>query len=176
MSSGPERPSRAVRAWRRRDLRVAVVVLVAAAVAVLLARSGTDPSPAEAARRAALSVAPTTPTRSPPYDHDPGRTPIPPPTVAGDRLTGDLPETGPPSRVAADRAVQLVLGRFCLDPAAYAYPLGPEAPGVAQDWRQLTVAVFRIERGSSTPSLMLALSWTGAAYRWSGPADLLAGC
>jgi len=157
-------------------VRVAAVVLVAAAVAVLLARSGTDPSPAEAARRAAVAAASLTPTPTPPYDHGPGRTPIPPPTLAGDRLTGDLPGTEPPSRAAADRAVQLVLGRFCLDPAAYAYPLGPERPGVAQDWRHLTVAVFRIERGSSTPSLMLMLDWTGASYRWSGPVDLLAGC
>lgn len=179
MSSGPERPARAVRAWRRRDLRVAAVVLVAAAVAVLFARSGTDPSPAEAARRAALSATPTptpTPARVPPFDHEPGRTPIPPPTRAGDRLTGDLPETGPPSRAAADRAIQLVLGRYCADPAAYAYPLGPEAVGVAQDWRHLTVALFRIERGASTPSLMLTLDRAGSAYRWTGPAGLLTGC
>jgi hypothetical protein len=155
---------------------VAAVVLVAAAVAVLLARSTSDPSPAEAARRAAVAAASLGPTPTPPFDHGPGRTPIPPPTRTGDRLTGDLPETEPPSRAAANRAIQLVLGRFCLDPAAYVYPLGPEAAGVAQDWRHLTVALFRIERGASTPSLMLTLDWTGASYRWTGPADLLAGC
>jgi hypothetical protein len=152
---------------------VAAVVLVAAAVAVLLARSTSDPSPSEAARRAALSVAPTP---RPPFDGRPGRTPIPAPAVVGDLLSGTLPEVGPPGRAAAGRAVELVLGRYCADPAAYVFPLGREAAGVEQDWRHVTVAVFRTERGSSTPRLMLTLDWLGEIYRWTGPADLLDGC
>jgi hypothetical protein len=160
---------------------VAAVVLVAAAAAVLLARSTSDPSSSEVERRAAVAAsasaaAALSPTPVPPFDRRPGRTPIPAPVRAGDRLSGTLPATGPPARAAATRAVELVLGRFCADPAAYAYPLGPEALGVAQDWRHVSVALFRIERGASTPSLRLTLDWTGAAYRWTGPADLLAGC
>jgi hypothetical protein len=156
-------------------VRVAVVVLVTAAVAVPLARSTSDPSPSEVERRAAVSAS-ATPASTPPFDRLPGRTPIPPPVQTGDRLSGTLPETGRPGPVAAMRAIELVLGRFCLDPAAYVYPLGPAAAGVAQDWRHLSVAVFRIERGASTPRLMLTLDWTHVAYSWSGPADLLDGC
>lgn len=155
---------------------MAAVVLVAAAAAVLLARSTSSPSPTEAARRAALSASPT-PT--PPYDGLPGRTPIPDPAVAGEQLVGDLPAAGlpgPPGRAAAGLAVGLVLGRYCLDPAAYAYPLGSEGAGVDPDWEHLTVAVFRIERGSSTPALMLTLDWTGDHYLWTGPVALLRGC
>ena len=152
---------------------MAAVVLMAAAAVVLLARSTSAPSPGEAARRAALSASATP---SPPYDGRPGRTRIPDPTVVGEQLVGDLPATGSPGRDSASRAVGLVLGRYCLDPAAYAYPLGSESADVAPDWEHLSVAVFRIERGSSTPALMLTLEWSAGHYLWTGPVDLLEGC
>lgn len=178
LSSGPERPQRASRVWRRRGVRVAAAVLVAAAVAVPLARSTPDPSPSEVDRRAASAAAavPVPPLPSPPFDRLPGRVAIPAPARTGGQLSGPLPPTGRPDRTAAARALGLVLGRFCVDPDAYAYTLGPEGIWPAEDWRHVTVLLFKLERGGTAPSLQLRLDWTGRAYRWSGPAELSNGC
>jgi hypothetical protein len=69
-----------------------------------------------------------------------------------------------------------VLGRFCVDPDAYAYTLGPDGIRPTEDWRRVTVLLFKLERGGTAPSLQLRLDWTGSAYRWSGPAELSSGC
>jgi hypothetical protein len=176
LSSGPERPRRAVRVWRRRSVRVAAVVLVAAAALALL-RSTVDTSPSEVDRPvAAASPSPVPPPPAPPFDGGPGRTPIPAPTRAGGQLSGPLPASGGPDRTAAVRAVRLVLGRYCPDPESYAYTLGPDALGRTEDWRRVTVLLFKLERGGTAPSLQLRLSWTGRAYRWTGPDELLKGC
>ncbi|HEV7653606.1 MAG TPA: hypothetical protein VGP36_02565 [Mycobacteriales bacterium] len=146
--------------------------VLGAAVALLLVRSTSDRSPSSVDR----TVAAAAPVPTPPYDRRPGRTPIAAPVRSGASLSGGLPATGPPARTAAVRAVDLVLGRFCLEPAAYAYTLGPEGVGRAGDWRHVTVLLFRLERGGTDPALRLALDWTGREYRWTGPAELLRGC
>ena len=58
------------------------------------------------------------PRRTPPYDRLPGRTPIPVPAQTGDGLSGPLPAIGGLDKRAAAAAVDLVLGRYCLDPEA----------------------------------------------------------
>lgn len=177
LSSGTERPRRELRVWRRRGVRVAAVVLVAAASLVLL-RSTVDTSPSEVDRQVlAGSPSPAAPRPLPPFDRRPGRVPIPAPARAGGLLTGMLPPAGGgPDRAAAARAVRLVLGRYCVEPRAYAFTLGSTEPARPENWRQVTVLLFLLERGGNAPSLQLQLSWTGRAYRWSGPEELLTGC
>lgn len=177
LSTGTERPRREFRVWRRRGVRLAVVVLVAAA-SLLLLRSTVDTSPAEVNRQVlAGSPSPTAPRPLPPFDRRPGRVPIPAPARAGSLLTGMLPPAaGGPNRAEAVRAVHLVLGRYCVEPRAYAFTLGSNESARPEDWRQVTVLLFLLERGGNAPSLQLQLSWTGPAYRWSGPEELLDGC
>lgn len=178
VSSGSGRSGRPATVRRRRGLRVAAVVLVVA-VAVVLLRSTVDTPPAAVNHRVQTAApTPAEPPRAvPPFDRRPGRTPIPAPTRADGRLTGALPAAGGgPDKAAAVRAVGLVLGRYCDDPRAYAYTLGSTSPVRPEDWRQVVVLLFELERGGNTPSLRLELSWTGPAYRWSGPAALLDGC
>lgn len=176
LSSGPGRPRRELRIWRRRGVRVVVVVLAAAAAALLL-RSTVDTRPSGVDRPVPAGSPAVPPRPLPPFDRSPGRTPIPAPTRAGGQLTGALPPpVRGPDRAAAVRAVGLVLGRYCVEPRAYAYTLGSDEPARPEDWRRVIVLLFQLERGGNAPSLQLQLTWTGRAYRWSGPAGLLDGC
>jgi hypothetical protein len=176
LSSGPERPRRAARIWRRRSVRAAAVILVTAA-ALLLLRSTVDPSPSTVDPPVAAGTPATAPPRpTPPFDRLPGRTPIPEPAQTGDALSGRLPGTGPLGKSAAGRAVDLVLGRYCADPAVYTYTLGPDTDGRAADWHHVDVAVFSLERSGAGPALRLFLDWAGSSYRWLGFLNLLFGC
>jgi hypothetical protein len=158
---------------------VAAVVLLTAA-ALLLLRSTVDTSPSTVDRPAVAgttaSPRPVPPPPTPPFDGRLGRTPIPGPDRTGSSLSGPLPRTGGPDRQSAARAVDLVLGRFCLEPALYTYTLGPDGTNAVPDWRHVSVLVFSLERGGGAPSLRLSLDWTGTSYRWVGPTRLLVGC
>jgi hypothetical protein len=179
LSSGPERPpQRASRIGRRRSVRLAAVVLVATA-ALLLLRSTVDTAPPRVPRSTvdrAAPVVPLPPQPTPPYDRRPGRTPIPAPAQTGDGLSGLLPATGGPDRHAADAAVGLVLGRYCLDPAGYAFTLDPDHDGTREDWHHVDVLVFDLQRSYAGPALRLFLDWAGRSYRWLGFLNLLDGC
>lgn len=179
LSSGPERPQqRAVRAWRRRSIRVAAVVVLAGA-ALLLLRSTVDTgSPGASRSTVDRSVAATPPRPTPPFDRLPGRTPIPAPAQTGDGLSGPLPAIGGPDKRAAGVAVGLVLGRFCLDPRRYTFTLTPDGTLGHPDWRHVDVLVFGLDDSGSGPELQLFLDWAGddRAYRWLGFLNLLDGC
>jgi hypothetical protein len=160
-------------------VRLAAVVLVAAA-ALLLLRSTVDSSPSGRARSTvddpgpAVSSLPPPPT--PPYDRLPGRTPIPAPAQTGDGLSGPLPATGGPDKRAAVAAVDLVLGRYCLDPGRYTFTLDPDHDGTREDFHHVDVLVFRLDGSGNGPDLRLILDWAGRSYRWIGFLDLLDGC
>jgi hypothetical protein len=179
LSSGPERPpQRASRIWRRRSVRLTAVVLVAAAVLLLL-RSTVDTTPSGLARSTVDNPTPVVslpPRPTPPYDQRPGRTPIPAPAQTGDGLSGLLPATGVLDRRAAVEAVELVLGRFCLEPGRYAFTLDPDHDGTREDWHHVDVLVVDIERSYAGPALRLFLDWAGRSYRWLGFLNLLDGC
>jgi hypothetical protein len=179
LSSGPERPPpRASRVWRRRSVRVAAVVLGAAA-ALLLLRSAVDTSPSGLGRSTVDDPGPTVslpPRPTPPYDRLPGRTPIPAPAQTGDGLSGPLPAIGGPDKRAAAAAVYLVLGRYCFDPGRYTFTLDPDHDGTREDFHHVDVLVFRLDGSGSGPDLRLILDWAGRSYRWLGFLNLLDGC
>ena len=179
LTSGPERPpQRSARIWERRSVRVAAVVLVAAAAVVLL-RSTVDTTPSAVARSTVDTPGPTfspPPQPKPPYDRRPGRTPIPAPVQTGDGLSGPLPAMAGPDRRAAGTAVDLVLGRYCLEPMRYVFTLEPDRDGTRADWHHVDVLVFDIERSYAGPALRLSLYWVGRSYRWIGFLNLLNGC
>ena len=179
LSSGPERPpQRASRVWRRRSVRLAAVVLVAAA-ALLLLKSTVD-SPLSGVARSAVDdpgpAVPLPPRPTPPYDRLPGRTPIPVPAQTGDGVSGPLPTIGGPDKRAAGAAVDLVLGRYCLDPGGYTFTLAPDHDGTRADYHHVDVLVFRLNSSGSGPALRLILDWAGRSYRWIGFLNLLDGC
>ena len=179
LSSGPERPpQRASRIWRRRSVRLAAVVLVAAA-ALLLLRSTVDSAPSGVARSTVDDAGPTvslSPRPTPPYDRLPGRTPIPAPAQTGDGLSGPLPAIGGPDKRAAGAAVDLVLGRYCVDPKGYTFTLDPDHDGAREDYHHVDVLVFRLDGSGSGPDLRLILDWAGRSYRWIGFLNLRDGC
>jgi hypothetical protein len=181
LSSGQQRPPeprarpwlvRARRLWRHRGTRAAAIVLVAAAALVLL-QATVRPE-----RRAVDRAAGPTPTLfpAPPFDHRPGRTPIPAPKQTGDLLSGPLPSTGPPGRVAAGRAAALVLGRYCSDLSRYAFTIEPYADERSIDFQHLQILVVDRVLTDSGTDMELSLEWEGSAYRWSGPLSLVNGC
>ena len=181
LTSGQQRPpeprarpwlARARRLWRHRGTRAAAVVLAAAAALVLLQAT------AHPGRRVVDRAAGPTPTLfpTPPFDHRPGRTPIPAPAQTGDRLSGSLPSTGPPGRTAAARAAGLVLGRYCADPSRYGMTLEPFTEGRGSDFHRLDVVIVDRELTDSGTEMLLSLAWEGDAYRWFGPLTLVDGC
>jgi hypothetical protein len=180
LTSGPERPRRVGRIWRRRGARLAVAVLATAAALVLfrstvdMSGSGVD-QPAVAGP-AALATTSGPPRPTPPYDRRPGRTPIPEPAQTGDALSGPLPGVGGPDKRAAGASVDLVLGRYCLDPGRYTFTLDPDRDGTRADWHHVDVLVFGLGDSGSGPALRLFLDWTGRSYRWLGLLTLLDGC
>jgi hypothetical protein len=158
---------RATAAGRRRWTLVTAAVLGAAVVVLTLRTTvGEDRPP---------SVADVAPPK-PPYDGQAGRTPIPRPDRVGDRLSGSLPAVGPPSKAAAGRAAELVLGRFCAEPARYSYTLQPDAGLTGAGWEDVRVLIFSLDSSGSGPVQQLVLRWTGPRYRWTGSPTLLAGC
>jgi hypothetical protein len=177
LTSGPERPRRVARIWRRRSVRLAAVVLVAAA-ALLLLRSTVDSAPSGVGRSTVDNPGPVSlpPRPTPPYDRLPGRTPIPEPAQTGDGLSGPLPAIGGPDKRAAGAAVDLVLGRYCLDPAGYTFTLDPDHDRTREDYHHVDVLVFRLAGSGSGPDLRLILDWAGRSYRWIGFLNLLDGC
>jgi hypothetical protein len=180
LSSGsrrpPERrgrpwPARARRLWRHRATRVGAVVLAGAAALTLLQLT------APPQRRPAPASAPTpTRTPAPSFDRLPGRTPIPTPAQTGDRLSGPLPVTGDPGRASATRAANLVLGRYCAEPARYGLTVEPYTDGRSIDFHRLTVVVVDRVLTDSGTEMLLSLVWEGHAYRWFGPLSLVNGC
>jgi hypothetical protein len=152
---------------------VAAAVLVAAAALVLARVSLADRPPGRsAADRSPVptATATTPPAQRPPYDRRPGRTPIPEPTQLGDQLSGALPAVGGPDRRAAQRAADLVLGRYCAQPGRYTFSLSSD-----DGYRE--VRVFLVDLGRSDgPVQQWGLIWTGASYRWFGPLFLAGGC
>ena len=179
LTSGPERPRRVGRVWRRRGARLAAAVLVAAAAVVLL-RSTVDSSPSGRSgvppTVAAGPTVPLPPRPTSPYDRLPGRTPIPAPAQTGDGVSGPLPAVGGPHKRAAGVAVGLVLGRYCFEPRRYAFTLEPDHDGARQDWRHVDVLVFRLDGGGAGPYQRLFLDWTGRSYRWLAVLNLLQRC
>ncbi len=183
LASGPDHPPRrrwgapgsgrpaGVRRWARVAAAGVAVAVVLAGLRVSTGGPGDRP-----AVRAAGTSAPAAPTPTPPFDRLPGRTPIPVPAQTGDALSGPLPPTGPVSKVAAGRAVDLVLGRYCADPGTYTYTLGPDSDGRAQDWHHVDVLVFSLNQGGAGPALRFFLDWAGTSYRWLGFLALLNGC
>ena len=106
-----------------------------------------------------------------PYDRLPGRVPIPSPTHAGWFVRGTLPATGALGRPAAERAAQLVLGRYCARPDRYTLTHEPRP-----DWRRVDVLVFGLDRSGDPPAVQLQLTWTGRSYGWAGTAVQLNAC
>jgi hypothetical protein len=173
-SGAPQRPRRRGR-WRPRlplpprGVLVAVGLLVAAAVALGL-RAGTGP------------VVPAVPDPTPvaeqpvdlptgPFEHLPGRIPIPEPTRDGELLAGALPATGGPDEAAALRAAQLVLGRYCGRPDRYTLTAAPQ-----EGWLVLGVLAVGLDRGGDGALIDLMLTWSGRAYQWSGSLTQLRRC
>ena len=157
---------------------MAAVVLVAAA-AVLLLRSTVDTRPSGITRSTVDGIGPTfspPPGPKPPYDRRPGRTPIPAPAQTGDGLSGLLPMMTGPDRRAAGTAVDLVLGRYCLEPMRYVFTLDPDHNGTQADWHHVRVLVFDVERSYAGAAMRLFLDWAGPSYRWLGFLNLLDGC
>ena len=143
-------------------------MLVTASV-VLVLRAGVDP------------LVSTTPDLLPaagqswdrpagPFDHLPGRTPIPAATVGTDRMGGELPPSDGPDEAAALRAVRLVLGRYCLRPDGYEF-----TPAPLDGWLSLGVLAVQRDRGGGS-LIDVSLIWTGRSYRWAGIPDQLRLC
>ena len=157
---------------------MAAVVLVAAAALPFL-RSTVDSKPPGATRSTVDGIGPTfspPPGPKPPYDRRPGRTPIPAPAQTGDGLSGLLPMMTGPDRRAAGTAVDLVLGRYCLEPMRYVFTLDPDHNGTQADWHHVRVLVFDVERSYAGAAMRLFLDWAGPSYRWLGFLNLLDGC
>jgi hypothetical protein len=173
LSSGPARPRRAARIWRRRSVRIGAAVLTAA-VALLLLRF-TAATPGSTVDRPV--AAPSVPVAPPPtYDRQPGRTPIPDPAQTGDLLSGPLPPIGAPTAAVARKAIGLVLGRYCADLDRYTVQLDPDTDGRVADYHHLAAFVTDVLYTDSGPSMRLTLDYDGQAYRWLGPLTLLGGC
>lgn len=174
LSSGPPRPRRVARIWRRRSVRVGAAVLVAV-LAVVLLRLTAAPAPRSTVDRAAAAT--LTPPRPPPtFDRLPGRTPIPDPAQTGDLLSGPLPVLGQPTEAVARRAAGLVLGRYCADLSRFTLALEPDTDGRSPDYHHLDVLVTDVLYTDSGPAMRLTLDFDGRAYRWLGPLTLLGGC
>ena len=152
-----------------RGVLVGAGLLVAAAV-VLGLRASTGP------------VVPAVPDPTPtpdvsalptgPFDRLPGRTPIPVPTVSAVTVFGRLPATGTePGKETAIRAVQLVLGRYCLRPDRYTITVVP-----LDGWMRVGSSVAGLDRGGDGPLIDLTLMWTGEFYEWEGMRDQLRVC
>ena len=195
LASGPERRPRqgrnrlgrvrglvlgddaAVSSTARRRVRSAMAVLLGIG-AVLALRVAAEPVvPREGAARTVNQPAPPPEAGMavplPPFDRLPGRTPIPAPTMGPDRqvVRGPLPAVGGPHRKAALASAELVLGRFCRQPAEYAVEAAPEP-----DWERVTAHVHSRERSAGRPAIVLRLAWTGRAYAWSGSRRQLSNC
>jgi len=130
-------------------------------------------------QRRPLHAAPTptgSPSPAPLFDRRPGRTPIPAPVQTGDLLSGLLPFTGPPSRNAATRATNLVLGRYCSDPSRYGLTIEPYTEDRSIGFDHVDVVVVDRVLTDSGTEMQLSLTWDGSAYRWFGPLSLVNGC
>jgi len=149
---------------RRRDGRGAAggLVLVLVLGAVVLLRVGL-PAP----------VTPWTSQLRPPYDHLPGRQPIPAPTPVRDDpgvVEGTLPigpQDGGGGRAPEERAVRMVLGRYCTDPDGLTVTfVGVAAVGVATSpWD-----------GHAVVAVVLYQDGNGGDYQWRGWVDQLRRC
>lgn len=194
--SGPERPPRrrgrpalpaarsgllgdsATRPGRvRREVTVVVVALAAVAAVVALRTSAARVEPSERAEVASPGPDGGEILPQRPFDRLPGRTPIPAPVLLGyvgqdsQLMRGRLPAIGGPDRTAAAASGELVLGRYCLEPAMYALSVVPE-----RGWRQVTGFAFRLDRSADPPWVIVHLVWTGRAYVWTGSLSQLYGC
>jgi hypothetical protein len=181
LSSGPRRPpqprprpwlARARRLWRHRAARAGAVALVAAAVLALLLTAHPQRRP----EHAGAPMLTGSPSPAPSFDRRPGRTPIPAPVHTGGLLSGLLPSTGAPSRNAATRAANLVLGRYCAEPGRYGLTIEPYTEDRSIDFHHLDVVVVDRVLTDSGTEMRLSLDWEGRAYRWFGPLSLLNGC
>jgi len=147
------------------------------AAALVLLRSTVDRPQGRSVVDGVATVSSSSPRPTPPYDRRPGRTPIPDPARRGDALSGPLPPVGGgPTKRSAGASVDLVLGRYCLDPRRYTFTLDPDRNGTRDHWHHVNVLVFGLDDSSSGPALRLFLDWTGASYRWLGFLTLLDGC
>ena len=185
LSSGRPRPpeprtpppwmSRVRRLWRHRGTRAGAVVLVAAAALALL--QVTVHPERRLADRAASQTPTASPFPTPPFDHRPGRTPIPRPRrrpATCCRPTAGHRRPGPAS---ATRAANLVLGRYCADPTRYGLTMEPitngpshRLPPASAWWSSIACSPTR------GTEMLLSLAWEGHAYRWFGPLALSRGC
>jgi len=157
---------------------MAAVAVLAAAGAVAALRAGAEPVPPRADTAAAPAPRPRAQYRvlppPPPYDRLPGRTPIPRPRLVGpdwQTVRGRLPAVGGPGRPAAQQAAELVVGRYCREPAGLAAEVTP-APG----WTWVTARVFSIARSNNPPVVTFRLIWTGGSYDWTGSYGELLSC
>jgi hypothetical protein len=173
LSSGPPRPRRVARLWRRRGVRVSAAVLAAAAALVLLRLTVDTPRSTVDRPRAATATAPPP---APSFDRLPGRTLIPDPAQTGDLLSGPLPSIGPPTAASARQAAGLVLGRYCADLDRFTVELRPDTDGAAADYHHLAVLVTDRLYTDSGPAMQLSLDFQDGAYRWLGPLTLMTGC
>jgi hypothetical protein len=174
LSSGPARPRRVARIWRRRGVRVGAGVL-AAVVALLLLRFTLD-TPRSTVDRPEPAAAPVPVAPPPSFDRLPGRTPIPDPAQTGDLLSGPLPPLGGPTAAVARQAIGLVLGRYCADLDRFTVELVPDTDGAAADYHHLDVLVTDRLYTDSGPAMRLTLDYHERAYRWLGPLTLMRGC
>jgi hypothetical protein len=197
LESGPQRPAgmvrrrvrRALRSLRERLARLgprsrragavsAAVLLAVAALAALRASLPEQAAPSATAISAAPRVLPYGELGGPPYDTLPSRTPIPVPSLVsedGQTVGGELPLFAPaPSEQAARIAVELVLGRYCRQPAAHLIEL---EQGVGESWRSVTAVVSQARFPLSYwPVITLHLTFTGYTYRWRGSLAELRAC
>ena len=101
--------------------------------------------------------------------------PIPEPAQTGDGLSGPLPAIGGPDKRGAGGAVDLVLGRYCLDPGRYTFTLDPDHDGTRADFHHVDVLVFRLDGSGNGPDLrLIRTGYTTAADRLN-PRRLLMG-
>ena len=148
------------------------VAVVVAAGAMLALRAGTEPIESYGAAAAPPSTVapPNVYARArpqPPFDHLPGRTPIPNPTAALDRrtLTGPLPRVtdGRPGETAATSAARLVLGRYCRRPWAFTVTTEPRS-----GWQQVRAKASRTVPRRIFLDLRLRWDAPRRAYEWTG--------
>ena len=64
-----------------------------------------------------------------------------------------------------------MLGRYCVRPERYTLTSAHDG-----GWRRVTVLGFGLDRSGDPPLIQLSLTWTGAAYRWTGSLIQLCGC
>jgi hypothetical protein len=183
-SSGAEPESREPDASTgpRRHGGLTVVAVLAAVAATAALRAGVEPVERRE-RTAAAAVEDSVPapvrTRPPvrtaPFDHLPGRTPIPEPWLTVDQgrlvVRGDLPPSRAPSQRAAETAARLVLGRYCRVPRAFRVRV-VDGGG----WLTVTAVVLRQAHPGPRQLTTVDLRWTGQAYRWQGTSKELTRC